>query len=111
MKTLIISPKKTWVPFRIPMGNKDGSIVRYENRVGSLAFELFGFQWIVHSEKEDPGGTGGAFRCWEISERTTGRRIPFTTPCLNRADAIKRAWDFLNEKGEAFVVEKIKAIS
>jgi hypothetical protein len=101
--------KKEWITFRMVIGDADGNVVRHENRVGMLAFNLFGFDWIVHSEKEE--GKHGCFRAWEITERSTGRRIPFPTPCLERKQAITRALDFLKEKGEAFVVEKIKAIS
>lgn len=96
-----------WCTFQMPVGVNDLK-TGMQNTVGQIVFEMFGYQWVSHSSLEE--GQHGNFRAWEISERTTGRRIPFTTPALNKPDSITRAKAFLEEKGEAFVIAAMKNI-
>jgi hypothetical protein len=60
-----------------------------EECVAYYAFSMYGYDWVVHEEVEETNH--GDFPCWEISELSTGGRIPFDVPCMERQDPIRRA--------------------
>lgn len=93
------------VTFEIVVGDKSGNVIRREKRLGLIAFRMFGFDWLIHPELEE------SFLVWEISERNSGRRLPFNQPCLDMDIAIDRAKKYLEEKGQDAVTAAISSFT
>lgn len=78
------------------MGQGD-DLNEQQETTGLIVFEMHGFNWVAHEEVD--GTRHGDFTAWEISELSTGFRIPFPEPCFDLEQAITRAKKFVYEKG------------
>lgn len=86
------------IKFNRAIGDKQCNFFRWQETDGFVAFEKYGYTFVVHEEIESTAMD--SFIAFEISEVSTGFCINFDTPALSAQDAIDRAWKFLEEKGE-----------
>lgn len=106
METIMTNP----TTFKIADGNFAGIHIRDIEVPVVAFFSKFGLLWCVHENREHVlyrYHPGGDFISFEVSEYTTGRRLPFEWPHLNAESAIDEANKMLDKRGEKEVMKAI----
>lgn len=93
------------IKYKIACGPEKGKFGAMIEVNGFLAIEKWGPQFGIHNSTEST--KHGDFQCWEITELTTGFRLPLTAPIHDRNQAIEAGLKFLEEKGEAATLDAI----